>query len=48
MPAERTAAQNSPHSFDGPSAISAQVKVGLLRKRSRSTRMNGVAPLGRP
>src|SRR6476660_4368018 len=31
MPAERNAAQNSPHSLDGPSAISAQVSVGLLR-----------------
>src|SRR5690242_252656 len=31
MPAERTAAQNSPHSLEGPSAISAQVSVGLLR-----------------
>src|SRR5437868_14977137 len=31
IPAERNAAQNSPHSFDGPSAISAQVSVGLLR-----------------
>src|SRR5262249_61989596 len=31
MPAERSAAQNRPHSLAGPSAISAQVTVGLLR-----------------
>src|SRR6185437_3198284 len=31
MPAERNAAQNRPHSLAGPSAISAQVTVGLLR-----------------
>src|SRR5262245_17176990 len=30
MPADRAAAQNSPHSFEGPSAISAQVSVGLF------------------
>ncbi len=46
--AERNAAQNRPASLAGPSAISAQVSVGLLRKRTFSTRMNGVAPLGRP
>jgi len=36
FPAKRTAAQNSPHSLEGPSAISAQVSVGLFRKRARS------------
>ena len=46
--AERSAAQNRPASLAGPSAISAQVSVELLRKRTFSTRMNGVAPLGRP
>ena len=37
--AERTAAQNKPHSLAGPSAIKAQVNVGLLRKRTFSTRI---------
>ena len=37
--ADRNAAQNKPHSLAGPSAISAQVKVGLLRKRTFSTRI---------
>src|SRR5580700_1696961 len=46
--AERSAAQNNPASLAGPSAISAQVSVGLLRKRTFSTRIYGVAPLGRP
>src|ERR1700691_3613587 len=46
--AERNAAQNRPASLAGPSAISAHVSVGLLRKRTFSTRMYGVAPLGRP
>ena len=31
MPAERSAAQNRPASFAAPSAISAQVSVGLSR-----------------
>src|SRR5215470_13670108 len=31
MPAERSAAQNRPHSFEAPSAIRAQVSVGLVR-----------------
>src|SRR5262249_54255880 len=48
MPAERNAAQNRPHSLAAPSAIKAQVKVGLARERTRSTRMNAFAPLVLP